>query len=235
MGTMPQRRELHDAYFRKAKAEGYLARSAYKLIQINQRKKIIRPGDRVLDLGCAPGSWLQVASQLVGPRGTVAGLDLQPVGGGVTFPENVRAAVGDVFATSAQELLALGGVPEGQGYDTVLSDMAPSTGGGGGGSADHFKSVDLCRRVLALLPGLLRPGGNLAMKVFEGEAYTDLLRETAALFEEAKGFKPDASRDVSREMYIVAKGYRPAPPRDPRPPRADRHAVAPPPPKGWDR
>src|SRR5690606_21551543 len=134
---------------------------------------------------------------------------------------------------------------------------------GGGGSADHFRSVELCRRILALLPGILRPGGNLAMKVFEGEAYPELLRETAALFTEARGFKPDASRDVSREIYIVAKRYRapagrglqPDASRDVareiyivakgyRPPAgvaADpdrREGIAPPPPpvsKGWSR
>lgn len=238
---MAQRRELHDAYFRKAKAEGYVARSAYKLRQINDRKRLIRPRDRVLDLGCAPGSWLQVASELVGPDGVVAGLDLKPIApppGGM--PPNVRAAEGDIFAAGATDLLAIGGIGTGgdahDGYDVVLSDMAPSTGGGGGGSADHFRSVELCRRILALLPGILRPGGNLAMKVFEGEAYPELHRETAALFTEARGFKPDASRDVSREIYIVAKGYRPPAGVAADPDR--REGIAPPPPpvsKGWSR
>jgi 23S rRNA (uridine2552-2'-O)-methyltransferase len=234
---MARRRELHDAYFRKAKAEGYAARSAYKLRQIDERKRILPRGGRVLDLGCAPGSWLQVAAEIVGPTGAVAGLDLQPVT--ATLPPNVRTAVGDVFTTPAEDLLALAADPGHPGpprlYDTVLSDMAPSTSGGGGGSADHFRSVDLCRRVLALLPALLRPGGNLAMKVFEGEAYPDLLRETAALFNEAKGFKPDASRDVSREIYIVAKGFRPpAAPRE-APAAGASPAIAPPAPKGWGR
>lgn len=230
---MARKRELHDAYFRKAKAEGYAARSAYKLRQIDERKRILPRGGRVLDLGCAPGSWLQVAAEAVGPGGAVAGLDLQPVT--ANLPANVRAAVGDVFATSPEDLLALA-APEGSPprlYDTVVSDMAPSTSGGGGGSADHFRSVDLCRRVLALLPGVLRPGGNLAMKVFEGEAYNDLLRETAAVFAEAKGFKPDASRDVSREIYIVAKGFRPPTRTDTAAAAPTSPAVAPPAPKGW--
>jgi 23S rRNA (uridine2552-2'-O)-methyltransferase len=233
---MPQKRELHDPYFKKAKAEGYVARSAYKLQQINDRKGLIRRRDRVLDLGCAPGSWLQVASQLVGPGGIVAGLDLQPVAllpNG--WPDNVRAAQGDIFATSADDLLALADAAD-SGYDVVLSDMAPSTSGGAGGTADHFRSVDLCRRILALLPSILRPGGNLAMKVFEGEQYPDLLRETAATVREAKGFKPDASRDVSREIYIVGNGYRR--PAGDRPGAAAAADVAPPPPtvsKGWGR
>lgn len=195
---MAGRRELHDRYFRQAKRDGYAARSAYKLQQIQDRKKIIRPGDRVLDLGCAPGSWLQVAAELVGPRGLVVGIDLKP---SEHAPPGVRAIVGDIFRTGPEDLLP----PTGERFDCVVSDMAPSTSGAG----DHFPSVELCRRVLEILPALLRPGGNLAMKVFEGEQYPALLRETARVFREAKGFKPDASRSMSREMYIVALGYRP--------------------------
>jgi 23S rRNA (uridine2552-2'-O)-methyltransferase len=205
---MAQARKLHDQYFKKAKAEGYLARSAYKLKEIAERKRLIRRGDRVLDLGCAPGSWLQVAGELVGKDGVVVGLDLQAAEPGLGA--NVRAIVGDVFKTDAETLLRLGASPADgteQGtrlFDVVLSDMAPNTTGAG----DHFRSVDLCRRVLDLLPALLRRGGNMAMKVFEGEVYPELLRQTGRMFEEAKGFKPAASRDVSREMYIVGHGYR---------------------------
>jgi 23S rRNA (uridine2552-2'-O)-methyltransferase len=205
---MSPRRQLHDRYFRQAKAEGYLARSAYKLKEINDKKRLIRRADRVLDLGCAPGSWLQVAAEAVGDRGVVVGLDLQEIDG--PFAPNVVALRGDVFKIDPAALLQLGGIsaPVEPGFDVVLSDMAPSTAGGGGGSADHFRSVDLCRRVLELLPAVLRVGGNLAMKVFEGEAYGDLLKETGRLFSEARGFKPAASREVSREMYVVGKGFR---------------------------
>jgi 23S rRNA (uridine2552-2'-O)-methyltransferase len=182
-----------------------LARSAYKLKEIVERKKSIRRGDRVLDLGCAPGSWLQVAEEVVGPKGMVVGLDLQPVE--ATFGPNVRAVQGDVFKTSAEEFLALGG---GGLFDVVVSDMAPNTTGAG----DHFRSVDLCRRVLELLPRVLRGGGNLVMKVFEGETYPELLKDVKRQFQECKGFKPEACRDVSREIYIVAAGYKaPAPAR----------------------
>ncbi|MFG0273932.1 MAG: RlmE family RNA methyltransferase [Phycisphaerales bacterium] len=199
-----------DAFTKRAQREGYLARSAYKLLEIDEKKRLLRPGASVLDLGCAPGAWLQVASRLVGPKGRVVGIDLQPVRARIAA--NVRTLVGDIDATAPEtllaELVALG-APEGHLFDCVLSDMAPSTGGGGGGSADHFRSVHLCERVLDLLPGLLRPGGNLAMKVFEGEAYPDLLARTAGCFEKARGFKPKASRDASREMYIVAHAFRP--------------------------
>lgn len=192
------RRVLHDRFFKKAKAEGYLARSAYKLQEINERKRLFGHSARVLDLGCAPGAWLQIASEMAGPRGVVVGIDLKEVRDRIG--PNVTAIQGDIYKTEPYVLLT----PAGGMFDAVLSDMAPDTTGHG----DHFLSVRLCRRVLDLLPALLKPGGNLTMKVFEGEEYPALLRETAAMFDTAKGFKPKASRDVSSEMYIVAHGYK---------------------------
>lgn len=192
------RRTLHDRYFRQAKAEGYLARSAYKLTEINERFRLIRRGTKVLDVGCAPGSWLQVAAELAGPEGRVVGIDLRPVEH--AMPSNVATLVGDLERTPADRLTS-----EADGvFDLVLSDMAPNTSGHG----DDLVSARLCRSLLALLPGLLAPGGSLAMKIFEGQEYPLVLRETQRLFGEARGFKPKASRDVSREMYIVARRYR---------------------------
>ena len=195
------RRVLHDKFFKQAKAEGYLARSAYKLAEIDERKKIIRVGDRVLDLGCAPGAWLQVAAERVGDPsrgGVVVGLDLQPVAARIA--PHVFTLEGDINRTEAATLLG----ETGRRFDVVLSDMAPNTTGHG----DDFLSARLCERVLDLCPLLLRPGGNLAMKIFEGAAYADVLRRAQDMFVEARGFKPKASRDVSREMYIVAHGMR---------------------------
>ncbi len=194
---MAAQRSLHDAYFRQAKREGYVARSAYKLIEINEKKKLVRRGDRALDLGCAPGSWLQVLGKLVGSRGIVVGVDLKAVD--CSLPEHVHTLVGDVFELKLEDLP--GGVDL---FDVVVSDMAPNTSGD---LSDHFRSVDLCNRVLDVLPGLLKPGGNLAMKVFEGEAYPELLSRTGGMFRTVKGFKPKASRDVSREMYVVASFF----------------------------
>lgn len=165
------RRILHDAYFRKAKAEGYLARSAYKLLEIQQRRGVLQPGQAVLDLGCAPGSWLQVASRLVGgdagEQGLVVGLDLQPVQ--APMPANVATMVGDLTTIPDQRLLEPLVALRGQGalYDAVISDMAPNTSGAG----DHYRSVRLCEAILDRLPGILRPGGSLVYKVFEGEQY----------------------------------------------------------------
>ena len=154
------RRTLHDEYFRRAKADGYAARSAYKLIQIQESKRLMKRGDRVLDLGCAPGAWLQVAARVVGTSGSVVGLDLKPVS--VSAGPNVVALVGDAFEIEPSALTE----PAGGAFDCVVSDMAPNTTGHG----DSERSVELCRRVLELLPGLLKPTGSLAMKVFEGRA-----------------------------------------------------------------
>ncbi len=200
---MAPKRELHDRFFRQAKAEGYAARSAYKLKQIQERFGLIRAGQRVLDLGCAPGSWTQVAAELVGAKGDVAGIDLQAVE--VALPGHAAAVVADIFKATPAELLGLGR-RAGEKFDVVLSDMAPGTTGDPGG--DHFRSVELCRRVMEVLPIVLAAGGHAAMKVFEGEAYPELLREVQRGFEAVKGYKPEATRAVSREMFIVAKGFR---------------------------
>jgi 23S rRNA (uridine2552-2'-O)-methyltransferase len=196
---MPQPRKLHDVYFKRAKAEGYVARSAYKLIEINEKKRILRPGMRVLDLGCAPGSWLQVVEKIIGDRGVAVGVDLQRVD--TRFGPRVHVLQGDVFTMDPATMLGESGKP----FDVVLSDMAPSTTGHG----DDYLSVRLCRRVLDLLPKVLAPGGDVVMKVLEGAEFPELLKETRRVFREAGATKPAASRDVSREIFIVGRGYRP--------------------------
>jgi len=135
----------------------------------------------------------------------VVGLDLQRVRR--VFGENSVTIEGDAGEVDPAILLAAGGDGPRR-FDCVLSDMAPSTGGGAGGTGDHFLSVRLCEVVLGLTPSVLRPGGNLAMKVFDGEAYKGLLDATAGSFQKVKGFKPAASRDASREMYIIGQGFR---------------------------
>jgi 23S rRNA (uridine2552-2'-O)-methyltransferase len=202
-------RDLHDHYFRQAKREGYLSRAAYKLIEIADRRKLLRRGQRVLDCGAAPGSWLQVAAQRVGPSGIVVGIDLEPIRH--RLPDNVRVLLGDLHRTDAAALLAplakaaRPGRPAPR-FDVVLSDMAPDTSGSR--STDHHQSVRLCDAVLSRCPRLLGPGGALVMKVLEGEAYPDLLARTGELFERVKGFRPRASRRESTEMFIIATGFR---------------------------
>lgn len=200
--TMP-RRVLHDEYFNRAKAEGYVARSAYKLKQIQEHRPLIRRGMRVLDLGCAPGAWLQVAGELVGPTGQVIGLDLTPVLH--QFPANVHTVVGDIYQIDPADLLGVGVATGGEPslFDVVLSDMAPNTSGHG----DHERSIRLCDRVVELLPDLLKPTGALVIKVFEGSEYPRFLKDLRERFARVKGFKPRASRDVSVEMYVIGEGY----------------------------
>lgn len=200
-------REIQDHYFHLAKREGYLSRAAYKLIEIDDRKKIMRPGSRVLDCGAAPGSWLQVAAMRIGPNGIVVGIDLQPIKHRFNEP-NIRTVHGDLTQTVPETLLQTAG-DSGRLFDVILSDMAPNTTGDP--FSDHHRSARLCETLLELCPSLLRPGGNLVMKVFEGEAYPELLKHAAAAFQTVKGFKPKASRSESAEMYIVAQGFKPQP------------------------
>lgn len=208
-------REIHDHYFHQAKRDGYLSRAAYKLIEIDDKRRLLKTGDRVLDCGAAPGSWMQVAARRVGGRGVVVGIDLQPIlfgtraepqGGGPSGGgSNTRTVQGDFTAIDPAELLRLAGA-EGRGFDVILSDMAPNTTGDPRG--DHHRSVRLCHALLDRCPALLRPGGSVVMKVFEGADYRELLDRTKGLFDDCRGFKPKASRSESVEIYILAQGYR---------------------------
>lgn len=203
-------REVQDHYFREAKREGYLSRAAYKLIEIDDRKHILRKGDYVLDCGAAPGSWMQVAATRVGSKGMVVGIDLQPIKHRFNAP-NIRFIEGDFTTTSTHTLLKSTKSPDRK-FDATLSDMAPNTSGDPSG--DHHRSVRLCESLLDACAELLKPGGNLIMKVFEGEAYPELLKRTASMFDSVKGFKPKASRSESAEMYVVALGFKTSPKGD---------------------
>ncbi len=219
---MEMARELHDHYFREAKREGYLSRAAYKLIEIDTRKGLLRRGDCVLDCGAAPGSWLQVASKRVGPRGLVVGIDRRPIDH-VFELDNVRCVHADLEEVETERLLSYlsddkrpepsslakprsSGPGSGKRFDVVLSDMAPDTSGDH--TADHFASARLCHSVLDRCGDLLVEGGRLAMKVLEGESYAELLDRCRGLFEKVKGFVPKASRHKSTEIYVIAWGFR---------------------------
>lgn len=218
---MPRPRELHDEYFKRAKAEGYVARSAYKLMEIDDKKRLLPRGGRVLDLGCAPGSWLQVACERVGLGGRVVGIDLQEV----TIPPapQLVTLMGDIFLTPPDTFLAAGGGR----FQCVISDMAPNTSGHG----DDLLSARLCRRVLELLPSLLAHGGSMCMKIFEGAECPAVIQETRVMFATAGVTKPRASRDVSRETYIFGKGFSPRPGQ--KPSRVEAAPAPPMPGPGW--
>jgi 23S rRNA (uridine2552-2'-O)-methyltransferase len=210
-------RELHDHYFREAKRNGYRSRAAYKLIEIDEKRHILKKGDLVLDLGAAPGSWLQVVSQRIGPDGKVIGVDLSAIDG--ALPENVVILQDDV-TTLTQSSFADETV-----FDVILSDMAPNTTGNK--TIDHHGSVRLCHTALDLAATMLKTGGNLVMKVLEGESYPELLNRAIDSFDTAKGYKPKASRSISSEMFIVCLGRR----ED----MAQPVQIAPPPPSsGWN-
>ena len=213
-------KEVQDHWFRLAKAEGYRARSAYKLLELDERLRLLRKGDRVLDAGAAPGSWTQVAARLVGERGRVEGVDLKaidPKG----LPANARVHQADLREITAESLG--GGL-----FDVVISDMAPDTTGVP--MADSALSCRLCHTLLDRCALLLRPGGNLLMKVFEGGDYPELLRRSRALFAESGASKPKASRAESVEIFVWGKGWRPPSDGDAAAPR-----TRPQPGAGWKR
>ncbi|MGE0527016.1 MAG: SAM-dependent methyltransferase [Bdellovibrionales bacterium] len=183
--------ERKDRFFHKAKAEGFLARSAYKLDELQKKYKLIRQGSFVLDLGAAPGAWSQVASKAVGPQGRIVGLDLKDIT--LKLP-NAKFYRMDAFQFEPEVL-------EGRGVDCMLSDMAPNTTGVR--NVDQSRSFELCDQVLNLAESHLRTGGHLVLKLFEGPDAETISRRMQALFNQVKRFKPEAVRKGSFETYFV--------------------------------
>jgi 23S rRNA (uridine2552-2'-O)-methyltransferase len=188
-----------DRFYAKAKAQGLRARSAFKLEELLQRLGLqsLR-GASVVDLGAAPGGWLQVLSRLVGPSGTVLGLDLvaiTPVAPNVT-----------TYAVDMRDGAALAAVGFPSNLDLVTSDMAPKTSGIH--STDVARSHELVRLALEFALARLRPGGSFVTKVFMGEGIKDLEREIKAAFGEFRQIRPEATREGSREIYLAGKGRR---------------------------
>jgi 23S rRNA (uridine2552-2'-O)-methyltransferase len=195
-----------DHYYNKAKQEGYRTRAAYKLKQLDEAAGLFGPGNTVVDLGAAPGGWLQVAAEAVGPRGTVVGVDLQRVR--PLDHDSVETVRGDMTEDetkdSLREVVAeRTGDESARPVDVVVSDMAPNMTGEY--SLDHARSVHLARQAFEVATDLLDTGGDLAVKVFEGPDLPDLREEIEAEFQYVRTIHPDASRDESSELYLVAK------------------------------
>lgn len=188
-----------DAYFRRAKREGFAARSIYKLEEIDRKHRLFRKGLRVLDLGCAPGSWLQYIARRVGPEGVAVGVDLSEVK--ISLPEWVTVFQGDMYHMDLDEIRAV--VPR---FDLVVSDAAPSTTGVVW--ADHARSVELARRSWELARELLRPGGTWVAKVFQGEDLPSFRTEVSGAFRKLSQTKPKSSRDRSVEIFLVGVGLK---------------------------
>jgi len=196
-----RRERKREHYYRMARRAGYRARSAFKLKQLNRRYKLIRRGDVVVDLGAAPGGWLQVAREEVGEKGFVLGVDLQGI---AKLPyENVKTLVADITDTSTPELLG-NNLP--RAADVVLSDVSPKISGVW--SVDHARSVELARAALTIAERMLAPGGRSLIKVFQGEYFEDFVSKIREKFEFVKISKPPASRKGSAEAYVIAKGFK---------------------------
>jgi 23S rRNA (uridine2552-2'-O)-methyltransferase len=192
-------RQLNDPYVAEAQRLGYRSRAAFKLIELDDRFRLLLPGRKVVDLGCAPGGWTQVALERAGARGKIVGIDLAeaaPLDGATVLR-------GDVFDPQARAKITdeLGGLA-----DVVLSDMAPSTTGHA--STDHLRVVALAEAALVAASEILKPGGAFVVKVFQGGAERALLAELKRSFAEIRHAKPPASRPESAETYVVAKGFR---------------------------
>jgi 23S rRNA (uridine2552-2'-O)-methyltransferase len=193
----PKKNRWQDHYARKAQKEKFAARSVYKLAEIQKKHQLIRKNDTVLDLGCAPGSWLQYAAQQSGSGGAVVGVDLKPVT--IRLPGTVQVISGDI-ATLFQE-----GDPRlDGGFKVVLSDMAPATTGSK--HADAARSFALCEKALEVAVSVLQPGGNFVCKIFQGEDFKAFCDKVKARFTRMHIFKPQSSRKGSREIFVIGLG-----------------------------
>ena len=188
-----------DEYYNRAKQEGYRTRSAYKLKQLDDAAGLFGHGNTVVDLGAAPGGWLQVAAEEVGETGTVVGVDFQRIDD--LEADTVETIRGDMTDEETKERLRdrIGA----EGADVVISDMAPDMTGEY--SVDHARSVHLARQALEVALELLPAGGDFAAKVFDGRDVDDLRDDIDAEFEYVRTIHPDASRDASSELYLVGK------------------------------
>ena len=194
-------RHLSDPFVKQAQKDGYRSRSAYKLIELNEKDRLIRPGMRIMDLGSAPGGWSQVAGKLVGRKGRVLATDILPMD---ALP-NVDFIQGD-FTEDAivQQLLAW---LDGARFDLIISDIAPNLTGIT--SADQASSIYFLELALDTVCKTLKPGASFAAKLFQGSGSDQYLKELRKHFEKVLIRKPAASRKESREVYLVAKGFEP--------------------------
>ena len=191
---------VHDHYVQEAQRRGYRSRAAFKLLELDEKDKLLRPGMTVVDLGSAPGSWTQVLRERVGAKGRIVAVDLLPM--------DPLAGVNFVQADFREDegLAAVEQALEGKPVDLVVSDMAPNLSGIE--PADQARSVHLGELALDFAISHLRDGGDLALKVFQGSGLAELQRAIAVRFEKVYVRKPKSSRDRSRETFLVGKGFR---------------------------
>ncbi len=193
-------RHFSDEYVKRAQKEGYRSRAVFKLLEIQEKDRLLAPGMRVADLGAAPGGWSQVAARLLGDKGHLVALDLLPMDPlpGVTLIQGDFRE--EEVLTQLREALA------GEPLDLVLSDMAPNMSGT---AADQPRLMYLCELALDFAVQHLKPGGALVIKTFQGEGFDDFLKALRQHFRQVASRKPKSSRRESRELYLVARGFVP--------------------------
>jgi 23S rRNA (uridine2552-2'-O)-methyltransferase len=205
MSRLRDRSARHDVFFKKARDQGFVARAVFKLEDLDKKLALLRAGDRVLDLGCRPGSWLQYASQRVGPHGKLVGIDRLPMPSEIP---NARIMIADLYETSDESLLG-----DLAAFDVVLSDMAPDTTGIR--STDQARSAALVEEALGRAERLLAPGGAFVAKVFQSPEVEVIRKRMEKQFSSVKLVKPEASRKISTELYLTGKGFVSVDPTDP--------------------
>jgi len=196
---MYRKNKINEFFTRKAKEEGYPARSVYKLKEIDEKYHLFKKGDKVLDLGCAPGSWLFYVANKIGIKGKVVGIDIKDIK--IPPKENIIFIKKDVMDFEKSEARELS-----QKYQAVISDLAPSTSGIE--LVDTAKSLELCGKALDIARRVLAPSGNFVCKIFEGGLTNDFFKEVETSFKFTKRFRPKAVIKRSKEFYIIGKGFR---------------------------
>jgi 23S rRNA (uridine2552-2'-O)-methyltransferase len=186
-------KKVQDYYFKKAKKQGFPARSVYKLEEVQKKHRFLKPGQTVMDLGAFPGSWSKYAAGVAGPKGLVVAVDIQKPG---VIADNVCILQQDVYDLKASNL---GGISPH--FDVMLSDMAPKTTGRK--DVDHFKSVALAERALDLAGELLKPGGTFFCKVFQGKDFPPFHDKCREVFRSVRVIKPKSSRPESVEIFLL--------------------------------
>ena len=189
-------KKVRDHYFKKARKQGFPARSVYKLEEAQKKHRFLKPGQTVLDLGAYPGSWSKYAAGVAGPKGLVVAVDIQKPG---VMPDNVCVLQRDVYDLKVSELREISPY-----FDVVLSDMAPKTSGRK--DVDHFRSIALAERALVLARELLKPKGTFFCKVFQGEDFPSFRDNCRKSFRSVRVVKPKSSRPESVELFLLCTG-----------------------------
>lgn len=193
-------RQRRDIYVNQAQRDGWRSRAVFKLQQIEDKERLLRPGTVCVDLGSSPGGWSQLAAKAVGERGLVVAVDLLPM----DAVSGVRFILGDF--TTEETIAAVRAALEGREVDLVMSDMAPNISGNR--AIDQPRSLGLAEHALAFAEAVLKARGDLLIKTFQGEGVDALVRALKSRFDVVKTLKPKASRAESREIYLLARNYR---------------------------